>query len=136
VLSGRALPVVEIIPSGDFYDYKRKYTAGASRYEAPAAIPEGMARLLQEQSERVYREFGCRGVVRVDFRVRGDNAPFCLEINTVPGLTELSLVPMAARVAGLSYEALIGEMVEAAREFARPGRVARAAGAAPVRAAG
>jgi D-alanine-D-alanine ligase len=99
VLSGRALPVVEIIPSGDFYDYKRKYTAGASRYEAPAAIPEGMARLLQEQSE-------------------------------------LSLGPMAARVAGLSYEALIGEMVEAAREFARPGRVARAAGAAPVRAAG
>jgi D-alanine-D-alanine ligase len=126
VLSGRALPVVEIIPSGDFYDYKRKYTAGASRYEAPAAIPEGMARLLQEQSERVVREFGCRGVVRVDFRVRGDNAPFCLEINTVPGLTELSLVPMAARVAGIGYEALIGEMVEAARAFARPGRGARA----------
>jgi D-alanine-D-alanine ligase len=122
VLTGRALPVVEIIPSGEFYDYKRKYTSGASRYEAPAAIPEGMARLLQDYSERAYREIGCRGVVRVDYRVRGDNAAFCLEVNTVPGLTELSLVPMAARAAGMSYEDLIGEMVEAARAWAKPAR--------------
>lgn len=122
VLSGRALPVIEIIPSGDFYDYKRKYTTGASRYEAPADVPEGMARLLQDYSVRAYREFGMSGVVRVDFRVRGDNAAFCLEANTVPGLTELSLVPMAARAEGMSYEALVREMVEEARTAARPGR--------------
>jgi D-alanine-D-alanine ligase len=122
VLSGRALPVIEIIPSGDFYDYKRKYTTGASRYEAPADVPAGMARLLQDYSVRAYREFGMSGVVRVDFRVRGDNAAFCLEANTVPGLTELSLVPMAARAEGMSYEALVREMVEDARTAARPGR--------------
>jgi len=136
VLNGRALPVVEVIPSGEFYDYKRKYTAGASRYEAPAAIPEGMARLLQDYSERAFREFGCRGVVRVDYRVRGDNAPFCLEINTVPGLTELSLVPMAARVAGMSYESVIDEMVGAARAWAKPGRVSRPSIRATARVAG
>lgn len=136
VLNGRALPVIEIIPSGDFYDYKRKYTTGASRYEAPAAIPEGMARLLQDYSERVYREFGCRGVVRVDYRVRGDNAAFCLEVNTVPGLTELSLVPMAARATGMTYESLIGEMVEAARAWAKPGRGTRAPARAAARVAG
>lgn len=136
VLTGRALPVVEIIPSGEFYDYRRKYTSGASRYEAPAAIPEGMARLLQDYSERAYREFRCRGVVRVDYRVRGDNAAFCLEVNTVPGLTELSLVPMAARATGISYEALIGEMVDAARAWARPGPGSPAPARAGTRAAG
>jgi D-alanine-D-alanine ligase len=136
VLGGRAFPVVEVIPSGDFYDYKRKYTSGASRYEAPAAIPDGMARLLQDYSERAFREFRCRGAVRIDFRVRGDGAAFCLELNTVPGLTELSLVPMAARAAGMSYEALIREMVEAARAWARPSPAARPSAHVATRIAG
>ncbi len=115
VLEGRAFPVVEIIPTGEFYDYKRKYTSGASRYEAPAALEPAAAAQLQELSVRAYRELGCGGVVRVDFRTRPDGASFCLEVNTVPGLTELSLVPMAARAAGLSYEGLVEEMVTAAR---------------------
>jgi D-alanine-D-alanine ligase len=115
VLEGRAFPVVEIIPTGEFYDYKRKYTAGASRYEVPASIAPPTADRLQELSIRAFREFACGGVARVDFRLRGDGALSCLEINTVPGLTELSLVPMAARAAGLSYEGLVEEMVLAAR---------------------
>ncbi len=121
VLEGRAFPVVEIIPTGEFYDYKRKYTAGASRYEVPASLTPAQARTLQEYSARAYREFDCGGVVRVDYRLREDGATYCLEINTVPGLTELSLVPMAARAAGLSYESLAEEMVEAARAGAGTG---------------
>jgi D-alanine-D-alanine ligase len=130
VLEGRAFPVVEVIPSGEFYDYKRKYTAGASRYEVPATLPPALADSLQELSVRAFREFGCGGVVRVDFRLRGDGAAFCLEINTVPGLTELSLVPMAARAAGLSYEGLVVEMVEAARAGEGAGTKRGPAGAA------
>ena len=115
VLEGRAFPVVEIIPGGEFYDYKRKYTSGASRYEAPAAIPEDTALTLQELAVRAFTELRCRGVARVDYRLDPEGEAYCLEINTVPGLTELSLVPMAARAGGMSYEALVGEMVEAAR---------------------
>jgi D-alanine-D-alanine ligase len=115
VLEGRAFPVVEIIPIGGFYDYKRKYTSGASRYEAPAAIPDDTTRALQDLSVRAFTELRCRGVTRVDFRLNPAGEASCLEINTVPGLTELSLVPMAARAAGMSYETLMGEMVDAAR---------------------
>jgi D-alanine-D-alanine ligase len=115
VLEGRAFPVVEIIPTGEFYDYKRKYTSGASRYEAPASIPDGTARELQDLSVRVFSELRCRGVARVDYRLDPEGRASCLEINTVPGLTELSLVPMSARAAGMTYEDLVDEVVESAR---------------------
>ncbi len=114
VLEGRALPVVEIIPEGGFYDYEHKYTAGASRYEVPAKLPPEISERLLNLGLRACRALRCRGVARVDFRLHEDGTPYCLEVNTVPGMTETSLVPKAARAAGMSYEDLVRAVVESA----------------------
>jgi D-alanine-D-alanine ligase len=114
VIDSRALPVVEIIPTEGWYDYEHKYTAGASRYEVPASIPPEMSERLLALSLKACRALRCRGVARVDFRLGADGVPQCLEVNTVPGLTELSLVPKAAAAAGMSYTDLIRAVVEAA----------------------
>lgn len=108
ILDGRALPVVEIIPEGGFYDYKRKYTKGTSRYVAPAELDEATARRFQEQAVLAYEALCCRDYARVDFRMSEDREPYCLEVNTLPGMTELSLVPMAAKASGMDF----GELVE------------------------
>jgi D-alanine-D-alanine ligase len=122
VLNGRALPVVEIFPEGGWYDYEHKYTAGASRYECPAALPQETSEKLLALGLKAYRSLRCEGVARVDFRLAPDGTPYCLEVNTVPGMTETSLVPKAAAAAGLSYEDLVREIVDAS-----PARRARAA---------
>ena len=114
VIDDRALPVVEITPEGGFYDYEHKYTAGASRYDVPADLPRETSERLLHLGLRACRALRCRGVARVDFRLTADGTAHCLEVNTVPGLTELSLVPMAATAAGMSYEDLIRAIVEAA----------------------
>jgi len=114
VLDDRALPIVEIIPEGGFYDYEHKYTTGASRYECPAQLPpETTARLLA-LGIRACRALRTRGVARVDFRLDEELTPFCLEVNTVPGMTETSLVPKAAAATGMSYADLVRAIVEAA----------------------
>jgi len=113
VLNGRALPVVEIIPEGGWYDYEHKYTAGASRYECPAALPPNVSEKLLALGLKAYRALRCEGVARVDFRLDPANAPYCLEVNTVPGMTETSLVPKAAAAVGMSYEDLVREILEA-----------------------
>jgi D-alanine-D-alanine ligase len=121
VLDGRAFPVVEIIPEGGFYDYQHKYTAGASRYEVPANLPpESTARLLALAGES-YRALRCSGIARVDFRLAADGTPYCLEVNTVPGMTETSLVPKAAGAEGLSYRDLVRAIVDSA-PLRRPAR--------------
>ncbi len=114
VLNGRALPVVEITPEGGFYDYERKYTAGASRYEVPARLPSETSERLQSLGLRACRALRCRGVARVDFRLHEDGTPYCLEVNTVPGMTETSLVPKAAAAVNMSYEELVRAIVESA----------------------
>lgn len=114
VLNGRALPVVEIIPEGGFYDYEHKYTSGASRYECPASLPPATSERLLALGLKAYRALRCEGVARVDFRLATDMTPYCLEVNTVPGMTETSLVPKAAAAAGLSYEDLVRDIVDAA----------------------
>jgi len=114
VLDDRALPVVEIIPEGGFYDYDHKYTAGASRYECPAQLPHEATERLLALGLRACRALRTRGVARVDFRLDDEMTPFCLEVNTVPGMTEMSLVPKAAAAAGLSYADLVRAIVEAA----------------------
>ena len=112
VLDDRPLPIVEIIPEGGFYDYEHKYTAGASRYEVPAQLaPEASERLLS-LGLRACRALRTRGVARVDFRLDEDGTPYCLEVNTVPGMTETSLVPKAAAAAGMSYEELVRAIVD------------------------
>jgi D-alanine-D-alanine ligase len=120
VLDDRAFPVVEITPEGGFYDYQHKYTAGASRYEVPAKLPlEATERILTLARES-YRALRCSGIARVDFRLAHDGTPYCLEVNTVPGMTETSLVPKAAAAAALSYKDLVQAIVESA-----PARAAR-----------
>lgn len=114
VLDDRAFPVVEIIPEGGWYDYQHKYTAGASRYEVPARIPPQATERLLELARASYRALRCSGIARVDFRLAEDGTAYCLEVNTVPGMTETSLVPKAAAAAGLSYRDLVRAIVESA----------------------
>jgi D-alanine-D-alanine ligase len=114
ILNGRALPVVEIIPEGGFYDYEHKYTSGASRYECPAPLPQEASERLLALGLKAYRSLRCEGVARVDFSLATDGTPYCLEVNTVPGMTETSLVPMAAAAAQLTYDDVVREIVNAA----------------------
>ena len=114
VLGGEALPIVEIKPQSGHYDYEHKYTAGMSEYFCPADLPEPLAARIRDLGLRAARVLGCRGVSRVDFRLSPANEPFCLEVNTIPGMTPTSLVPMAAKARGLSYDQLVGRMLDLA----------------------
>jgi len=109
ILNDRPLPIVEIIPKNGFYDFAAKYTPGASHYQVPAKLSNRLTKQLQELALDMHRRLGCRGATRVDFRLDKSGRPFILELNTVPGMTETSLLPMAAKAARLSYE----DMVEA-----------------------
>ena len=110
ILDGEALPLVEIIPDGGFYDYKRKYTKGTSRYEVPAHIDRGLTARIQRDAVRAYRALACRDYARVDFRLGEDGEPYCLEVNTLPGMTGLSLVPRAAGEAGIGFDELVARI--------------------------
>ena len=114
VLGEQALPIVEIRPKSGFYDYANKYTAGRTEYFCPADLPEPLAARIRELGLRASSSLGCRGVTRVDFRLSPQNEPFCLEVNTIPGMTPLSLVPMAAQAVGISYEQLVDRMLDLA----------------------
>jgi D-alanine-D-alanine ligase len=120
VLELEAFPVVEIVPKGGFYDFEHKYTKGMSEYFCPADLPPGVEETARELSLRAALALGCRGVSRVDFRLSPSGECQCLEVNTIPGMTPLSLVPMAARARGMSYEQLVGRMLELAVEAHRP----------------
>jgi D-alanine-D-alanine ligase len=125
VLRGEALPVVEIRPKVGFYDYERKYTAGASEYLVPADLPPDTAQRMQVESEKLFRVLGCRGMARVDYRFSPAGDPFCLELNTIPGLTSTSLLPKAAAAVGMGF----GELLEAVcRDAIEPSSGPRPAG--------
>jgi D-alanine-D-alanine ligase len=114
IVDDKALPVVEIVPQAGVYDYKSKYTAGTSRYQVPAEIPPTVAALLQEHALRCFRGLKCRDFARVDFRLSPANEPYCLEVNTIPGMTPTSLVPKAAKAAGMDFDALVDRLVRLA----------------------
>jgi D-alanine-D-alanine ligase len=120
VLGREALPLVEIIPEGGFYDYKRKYTKGTSRYDVPAAVDGSVAEQIQHQAVSACEALRCRDYARVDFRLSEQNKPYCLEVNTLPGMTGLSLVPMAAKCADIHFEELVERICNMA--YARKGR--------------
>lgn len=103
VLCGEALPVLEIVPKSGFYDYAAKYTKGMTDYICPARIDATVAATVQTWARQVHELLGCRGVTRSDFMISKAGAPYFLEINTIPGMTETSLVPKAAAQMGLSY---------------------------------
>lgn len=113
VLDGKALPLVEIRPLQGWYDYENKYNAGRSEYLAPAPVEEALSELLQLYAERLWKVFGLKGYARIDFRYDGSQ-PYFLEVNTLPGMTPLSLTPMAAKVVGISFADLVERIVRIA----------------------
>jgi D-alanine-D-alanine ligase len=114
ILGDEALPVVEIVPEGGVYTYEAKYTSGRSRYVAPADLPEETARAVRRSAKLAFDVLGCEGFARVDYRLPPDGDFRCLEVNTIPGMTPLSLVPMAAKSAGISFGELLERIVEQA----------------------
>lgn len=106
VLDDVALPVIQVVPKGGFYDYQSKYTPGQTEYLLPAPLPADITRRLQMEAVAACRALACRGAARVDFIVRGAEL-FCLEVNTIPGMTETSLLPKAAAAAGISFDELV-----------------------------
>jgi D-alanine-D-alanine ligase len=119
VLGDKALPVVEIIPSHEYYDYECKYLPGMSKYVVPAEIDGQLTARLQDLGLRAYRALGCEGYARVDFRVDSNSNPHCLEVNTLPGMTTTSLVPKAAKAADITFEQLVDTICKDAVSRAR-----------------
>ena len=104
----RALPVVEAVAEGrDFYDFEARYEIGRTRFVCPAELAEGVAERTQELAVEAYRALGCAGFARIDLMLREDGQLFVLEANSVPGLTETSLLPQAADAAGIPFDALV-----------------------------
>jgi D-alanine-D-alanine ligase len=110
-LQERALACVEIRPKAGFYDYAHKYTAGLSDYLCPAPLEDSVTQRLLADTEKACTYCGCRDFARVDFILSEQNIPYFLEINTIPGMTETSLLPRSARSAGLDFGPLCYEMV-------------------------
>jgi D-alanine-D-alanine ligase len=126
LLGEEALPIVEIRPRHGHYDYEAKYTKGMSDYFCPADLPAPLADRIRELGRRAAAALDCRGVARVDFRMSPQNEPYCLEVNTIPGMTPTSLVPMAAKARGIPYDQLVQRMLELALDEHRRKQGARA----------
>ncbi len=114
ILAGEALPVVEVRPKSGSYDYENKYTAGRTEYFCPAEFDETTTKRIQEAALGAFRAIGGRDYARVDVMVRANGQPMVLEVNTLPGMTELSLLPKAAAAAGMNYAELCQRMVDLA----------------------
>ncbi len=106
-----ALPVLQVVPHADFYDFEAKYNKGMTDFILPADLPEPVAARAQELATLVHRTLGCRGFSRVDFIVDSADTPQLTEINTIPGMTETSDLPAQAHAAGIGYEELVEMML-------------------------
>ena len=115
VLDGVALPIIEIVPADGLYDYEAKYTRNDTQYLLDPTLPAGIADLVKSYSETLARAIGVRHVARADFMLDADGKPWLLEINTIPGFTDHSLVPKAAAHAGIPMPSLCAKLVEMAR---------------------
>ena len=111
VIAGNAYPVLEIKPKSGVYDYASKYGSNMSEYIVPAEIPEKMKSHLQEQALRVVEALGLQNYCRIDFRVNEAGESYCLEANTLPGMTATSLTPKSAQAAGLSFIQLLEHII-------------------------
>lgn len=108
------LPAVEIAAPDGFYDFSAKYEKGRTQYLCPAPLSAAVSRQIRQVGIKTYQVLGCKGAARVDFRITPKGKPYVLEINTVPGMTETSLLPMAAGKAGISYDALTERILQSA----------------------
>lgn len=111
ILDNQPLPVLEIKPKHNVYDYECKYTSGMSEYIVPAEIPPDTAKQIREQALAAHISLGCEVYSRADFRLSNDMKPYCLEVNTLPGMTSTSLVPKMAKAVGISFEELIERII-------------------------
>ncbi|MBI3399364.1 MAG: D-alanine--D-alanine ligase [Deltaproteobacteria bacterium] len=111
VLSGRALPIVEVRPKNEIYDFKAKYTKGMTEYIVPAKLPKGLHEKLTGIALRAFAAIGCSGAARLDMMLDNKNRPYVLEMNTIPGMTEMSLLPKAAAAAGIGFSAMVEEIL-------------------------
>jgi D-alanine-D-alanine ligase len=114
--SPRTLPIVEAVPivGHVFYDFESRYTAGQADFIVPAELEPSVAAEVERLALETYRVLGCRGFGRVDLMLDESGQPWVLELNTIPGLTETSTMPMAAHAAGISFEDLVAEIMESA----------------------
>jgi D-alanine-D-alanine ligase len=113
VLSGAPLPIIQVVPKGGFYDYHAKYTVGQTEYLLPAPLDGDLPQRLQQTAVDAYRALGCDGAARIDFMIH-EQEIYCLEVNTIPGMTETSLLPKAARHAGISFTELVLTILDGA----------------------
>ena len=115
ILDGVALPPIRIVPATEFYDYEAKYFRDDTRYLCPCGLPAGLEAEMQQLALTAFDTLGCRGWGRIDVLLDANQRPYLLEANTAPGMTDHSLVPMAARQQGLSFAALCTRILETAR---------------------
>jgi D-alanine-D-alanine ligase len=115
ILGERVLPVIRIETPREFYDYEAKYIANDTRYLIPSGLAGKKEKEIQSLALKAFRSLGCRGWGRVDLMLDRRGRPYLLEVNTSPGMTDHSLVPMAARAVGISYEELCVQILESAR---------------------
>jgi len=115
ILGEQALPIIRIETPREFYDYEAKYISNDTRYLIPCGLAPAREKQLQALALRAFRALGCRGWGRVDLMLDKRSRPFLLEVNTSPGMTDHSLVPMGARAVGISYEDLCLKVLELAR---------------------
>ncbi len=114
IINNTLLPVLEIIPKHELYDYECKYTDGMTDYIVPADISKSLEDELKKQTKIAFDSLGCKDYGRVDFRIDKNNIPFCLEVNTLPGMTSHSLVPKMAKAMGIEFEELIDMIINSA----------------------
>lgn len=114
ILDNKPLPVVEILPKSGLYDYKSKYTSGCCSYQVPAKIPVKLSEEVQKIGLLAHKALGCNFFSRVDMRLSVDDKPYILEVNTIPGLTEHSLLPKAAAACGIDFNLLCEKILKAA----------------------
>ncbi|MFA6473006.1 MAG: D-alanine--D-alanine ligase [Candidatus Latescibacterota bacterium] len=114
VLGGKALPVIEIRPKHETYDYECKYVSGMTEYLVPAPIPEELSRKVGALAEQVFSVLGLRDIARIDFRLDKNGFPVCLEANSLPGMTATSLVPKSAAASGIDFPQLVNTIADMA----------------------
>jgi D-alanine-D-alanine ligase len=114
ILNGEALPLIKLETPRVFYDYEAKYFADDTRYICPSGLPAEQERRIQAEALRAFELIGCSGWGRIDVMVDGAGQPYLLEVNTIPGMTDHSLVPMAARARGIDFDELCVRILESA----------------------
>ena len=112
ILGGKALPVIEIIPKNGWYDYENKYQAGATEEVCPAKLDKRIAKRMQLEAEHAFEVLRLKVYGRVDFLLGRNNKLYCLEANTLPGMTPMSLLPQEAKAAGIGYPELCEKIIE------------------------